>query len=224
MMGFRSLRVHATLAIALAVSAMAARGEAPSPSAALFLRVCSACHGERGDGRSLASTALKTPPRDFSTEAARTGLSREYMIAIVRDGRPHTAMVGRTERLTQAEIEGVVDFIRAAFMVPDPDSPLALGRAHYRKSCASCHGDRGHGSAAHGGMPASPPISASRARPGLTAEAMAEAISRQPHIPGSPVPGPNLSPDDVKAVVAYIRGAFIEASSGRRAASAPKDK
>ena len=38
------------------------------------------------------------------------------MIAIVRDGRPHTPMVGRGERLSQQEIEAAVDYIRATFM------------------------------------------------------------------------------------------------------------
>ena len=59
---------------------------------------------------------LATPPRDFTRPEAARDLSREYMIAIVRDGRPHTPMVGRGERLSQQEIEAAVDYIRATFM------------------------------------------------------------------------------------------------------------
>ncbi|HEX4944842.1 MAG TPA: cytochrome c [Usitatibacteraceae bacterium] len=209
-------------AIVSAFAVTAARGDAPMQPADLFLRVCSVCHGEKGDGKSLASTALKTSPRDFTTEEARTSLSREYMIAIVRDGRPHSAMVGRTMRLTHAEIEGVVDFIRTAFMAPEPGTPLAQGRALYRKSCASCHGDRGQGGPARGAIPASAPISAARARAGLTSEDMVEAISRERHIPGLPVVGSGLTADEVSAIVGYIRTAFIEAAAGRRAAGLPK--
>jgi mono/diheme cytochrome c family protein len=193
----------------------------PGPGAQIFQRVCSACHGERGDGRSLASTALRTSPRDFTTEEARTGLTREYMVAIVRDGRPHTAMVGRTQRLSQEEIEAVVDFIRAAFMPPEPGTVLAAGRLAYRKACAACHGDRGQGGAPRARSPAAPPISAARAGPELTAERMTQALIRPQHVPGAAVAGLPLSDEEAGAVVAYVRAAFIEAGAGRRDAGTP---
>ncbi|MCM2329073.1 MAG: c-type cytochrome, partial [Lysobacter sp.] len=188
-----------------------------------FLRTCSACHGEKGDGRSLASATLKTHPRDFTTEEARTNLSREYMIAIVRDGRPHTAMVGRTERLAQREIEDVVDFIRAAFMPPEPGSALARGRERYRGSCAACHGDRGQGVPARAGGPAVPPLAAARARAGLTAKEMLEAILRDPHAPGFSLPAPRPDAPEAQSVVEYVRSAFIEAAALRRGAD-PKGR
>jgi len=84
--------------------------------ATVYLRVCSACHGERGDGKSLTTAVLATAPRDFTRPEAARDLSREYMIAIVRDGRPHSPMVARGERLSQQEIEAAVDYIRATFM------------------------------------------------------------------------------------------------------------
>lgn len=209
-------------AIALGLGATVARGQEAMPPANLYLRVCSACHGEKGDGRSLATGALVSSPRDFTTEGARTNLSREYMIAIVRDGRPHSAMVGRTTRLAQGEIEGVIDFIRTAFMVPEPGTQLHQGRELYRTSCASCHGIRGEGGAARGAIPASPPISDALGRRGLTPEGKVKAIARERHIPGLPVAGPGLSPDEVEAVAGYIRTAFIEAGAGKRAPGLPK--
>ena len=203
--------------LALAAASPATARDGPPTPAALYLRTCSACHGEKGDGKSLAAAALKTAPRDFTTEEARTALTREYMIAIVRDGRPHTAMVGRTARLSQAEIEGVVDFIRAAFVPPDPDSELGRGRALYRRSCAACHGDRGQGSRARGGRGPAPPLSVARA-PRLTTESIVEAIGRHrevaAHAPGQSAPGPA----GARAIAAYVRGAFIEAiATGREA-------
>lgn len=108
--------------LATAPITFAGGGPAPGDAAALYGRVCAACHGEKGDGCSLAAGALATPPRDFTTAEARLVLSREYMIAIVRDGRPHTPMVARSRRLTQEEAEGVVDYIRSAFMAPAPES------------------------------------------------------------------------------------------------------
>lgn len=113
------------VAAGLVLLPAAAVGREPARGAVVFQRVCSSCHGEKGDGRSLASQALRTPPRDFTAEAARVALSREYMIAIVRDGRPHTPMTGRASRLTQEEIEAVVDYIRARFMGAAPDAAPA---------------------------------------------------------------------------------------------------
>lgn len=191
----------------------------PERGAATYQRVCSACHGERGDGRSLAAGALRNAPRDFTTEQAREALSREYMIAIVRDGRPHTPMVGRTERLGQADIEAVVDFIRAAFIPPEPGSPLAAGRSAYRRACAGCHGERGQGGPARAGLPAAPPVAAALAAPGLTAERMLRAMLRDPHVPGARVEGLPLSGGEADAVAGYVRSAFIESAPGRRGAT-----
>lgn len=90
---------------------------------AIYRRVCSVCHGEKGDGKSLAQSALATPPRNFTAPESRLRLTREYMIAIVRDGRPHTPMTARGLRLSQEEIEAVVDFIRARFMSAERHDP-----------------------------------------------------------------------------------------------------
>lgn len=86
--------------------------------AAIYLKHCAACHGEKGDARSQAGRVLATQPRDFTAPDARRELTREYMIVIVREGRPHKAMVGRKDRLSQAQIDAVVDYVRAAFMPP----------------------------------------------------------------------------------------------------------
>jgi mono/diheme cytochrome c family protein len=213
----------AAAALLLGLAPAGASAEGVHPGAERFLRTCSACHGEKGDGRSRASATLKTPPRDFTTEEARANLSREYMIAIVRDGRPHTAMVGRAERLSQREIEDVVDFIRAAFLPPEPGTALAQGRERYRKSCAACHGDRGQGLPTRPGGPAVPPLAAARAAAGLTAKGMLEAILRDPHAPGFSLPAPRPDAPEAQTVVDYVRSAFVEAAALRRGTE-PKDR
>ena len=183
--------------------------------ARIYLRNCSACHGERGDGRGLAQSVLVTTPRDFTTDPARVNLSREYMIAIVRDGRPHTAMVGRGERLSQQQIEATVDFIRAAFVPPEPGSALAQARSTYRQSCARCHGDRGQGPAGRAGQPSGPPLARHRVRSALGAAQMTEAILRPVHSAAGPAAGAPLAPAEVAALVDYIRSTFVEISSAR---------
>ncbi len=119
----------ATSALLLALAAPVSLAADPPHSGAsidggaIYLRVCSSCHGEKGDANSLAQGALATRPRNFTAPEARLRLNREYMIAIVRDGRPHTPMTGRASRLSQEEIEAVVDYIRARFMSAGPVNP-----------------------------------------------------------------------------------------------------
>jgi mono/diheme cytochrome c family protein len=129
---FRFVQV-ATSALLLAFAAPVSLAADPVQAAkaidggAIYLRVCSACHGEKGDANSLAQGALAKRPRNFTAPESRLRLNREYMIAIVRDGRPHTPMTGRATRLSQEEIEAVVDYIRARFMSAAPDAAPAPG-------------------------------------------------------------------------------------------------
>ena len=76
---------------------------------------CYYCHGYSGDAKTLAASYLKPPPRDF-TKADADELTRERMLKSVREGRPGTAMAAYGHRLSEDEIEAVVDFIRREFM------------------------------------------------------------------------------------------------------------
>ncbi len=189
-----------------------ANGAGGIQPAAIYQKTCSACHGEKGDGRSFARTALSVPPRDFTADEARRDLTRPYMITIVRDGRPHKPMVGRSSQLSQAQIEAVVDFIRAAFMPPEPGTPLARGRDLYRSTCASCHGDRGKGGAAQAGIPAAPSLSLASAGPSLTRERIVTGIAREKHGAAKVDFATKLTPTDMQAIADYIRSAFIDIS------------
>jgi len=85
----------------------------------VYSRNCAVCHGEQGDGRSRAQNSLHPPPRDFTSAAARSTLSRERMIASVTYGRPDTAMAGFKSQLSTRDIHAVVDYIRNGFMRDD---------------------------------------------------------------------------------------------------------
>ena len=47
---------------------------------------CSVCHGEKGDGKSMARFALNPQPRDFTAEQTRRELSRAHMIEVRNKG------------------------------------------------------------------------------------------------------------------------------------------
>lgn len=81
----------------------------------IYHNYCSVCHGDKGDGRSRAQNSFVRPPKDF-TKTDPNSLPRDYMIAIVRDGKAGTAMVGWKTQLNDREIEQVVDYVRTKFM------------------------------------------------------------------------------------------------------------
>ena len=86
---------------------------------------CYQCHGYNGDAKTLASTYLTPPPRDF-TRADPAGLTRAAMITAVTHGKPGTAMSSFSRVLKAERINEVVDFIRQTFM----SRPLSARRYH----------------------------------------------------------------------------------------------
>lgn len=136
--------------------------------AALYHHYCSVCHGEQGNGRSRAQHSLVPPPLDFTAPAQAQRLTRDYMLAIVRDGKPGTAMVGWRTQLRDDEMQAIVDhverqFVRRTAAAPPPAHPAPAradmtlplprglsgnatrGAAFYARNCATCHGERGDG-------------------------------------------------------------------------------
>lgn len=101
----------------------------------LYAQNCIACHGAQGQGSSQPIGG-SVPARDLASPQARAELSRERMINSVTVGRPGTAMAGFGGRLAAADIEAVVDYVRAAIMVPQTD--ISGTNAHAgRKSAAT---------------------------------------------------------------------------------------
>ena len=76
---------------------------------------CYFCHGYSGDAKTLASSYLQPPPRDF-TRSSPGELSRDAMIAVVTAGKTGTAMHGFSRLLDATEIAAVVDFVRLEFI------------------------------------------------------------------------------------------------------------
>lgn len=84
----------------------------------IYIRNCAVCHGERGQGSSLP-VGGPTLPRNLASPQSREELSRERMITSVTQGRPGTAMAAFRNRLSTEDIEAVVEYVRAALMVPE---------------------------------------------------------------------------------------------------------
>ncbi len=76
---------------------------------------CYFCHGYSGDAKTLTSTYLTPPPRDF-TRTRPEDLSPETMIEVVTAGKPGTAMHGFSRLLSRHQIAAVVAFVRDEFI------------------------------------------------------------------------------------------------------------
>lgn len=185
--------------------------ESGAGAAALYQRHCAVCHGERGDGQSRAQFGLNPPPRNFTTAEAWYELSRERMITSVKYGRPGTAMVAWGKRLSDAEIEGVVDYIRSEFMRKPEDGRIALGKQVYKRHCSACHADRGDGSSWAKNSLNPPPrdFTSAASREELSRERMIVSVGHgRPGTAMMPFAG-RLSEEEIAAVVDYIRSEFM---------------
>jgi mono/diheme cytochrome c family protein len=182
---------------------------APQP-ALLYHNYCSVCHGDKGDGRSRAQFSLHPAPRDFTSVNALQ-LPRARMIDSVTNGRSGTAMTAWKSQLSAVEIAALVDYIQASFMPAAPNAAADRGRSIYRKTCAVCHGDNGDGrSRAQASLhPAPRDFTAPAARAELTEQRMIDSVTYGRADTAMAGFKTQLSSDDIRAVVAFIRNGFM---------------
>lgn len=194
--------------------AMAAAAGAQEWPERLYASNCSVCHGDAGDGNSHVRGGMQPPPRDFTASAAAAELSRERMIASVSNGRPGSAMVGWSSRLSAPEIASLVDYIRGRFMAAR-DGDAGRGARIFATNCSVCHGDNGAG-AVWGEKSLNPPprnFTAPAAREDLSRERMIASVTYGR--PGTAMTSfsRQLPPEDVAAVVDYIRTTFMKVAA-----------
>jgi mono/diheme cytochrome c family protein len=182
----------------------------------LYLKYCSVCHGEKGDGKSRVQLSLNPSPRDFTSPESAIELTRERMIHSVTYGRPGTAMVAHKTKLSQKEIEEIVDYIRANLMqIPASPEQMAhekRGRAIYKKNCSACHGDKGSTAiwARNGLNPPPRDFTTDQAKEELSRERMILSVTYgRPGTAMMPFSS-KLAPEEIGSVVDYIRSAFMK--------------
>jgi mono/diheme cytochrome c family protein len=133
----------------------------------LYLKYCSQCHGEKGDGEGYATPHLLPTPRNFTTgkfkvRTSPTGAlpTHQDLVNIIRRGMPYTSMPA-WPGLTDQEVSDLAYFIttfssdfsnpeNAPAAVPLPSAPkstkesVELGKKLYGEiGCVKCHGTLG---------------------------------------------------------------------------------
>ena len=173
------------LAPSPSVRAAGAQGEnSPKnePGRTLYMKYCSQCHGEKGDGEGYAALHLRPRPRNFTTGKFKIRTTpngalptHEDLVNVIRRGMPYTSMPA-WPGFSDKEVSDLADFVttfspdfsnpeRAPKAVSFPSAPrsskesIDTGKKLYEDNgCIKCHGNAGRGDG-----PSAPTLAASGA-------------------------------------------------------------
>lgn len=206
--------VLATLLLAPVAAPAANDGRAVGATAAgqagrtLYMEKCAGCHGNTGAGNG-ANRGTATMP-NFTTPGAVVTYDSNRMLASI-DGK-HSAEIRKSwgGAMAEAQARQIVAYIQDALMLPAITVDASRGRFIYAKKCSVCHGDRGDGVSFSTEVLSPPPrdFTSERGRL-LTRDKMISAVTSGS--PGTAMVGfaTQLKPEEVAAVVDYIRSTFI---------------
>lgn len=156
---------------------------------ALYDRECAACHGLDGSADTKLGRNLIPPARDLRPKI----LTRKEIESAIASGRAKTGMHGHGHRLTDEEIEAIVNYVLSFEYRANPKR----GKRTFEMRCARCHGKEATGRS----YPGAPNLLLSE----LSDEAMARII-RHGH-PGTVMGGmkDELSNGVIADIIAWLR-------------------
>ena len=77
---------------------------------------CYFCHGYSGNAQTVAASLLSPPPLDF-TRADSTRFTPSYIVEVLHNGKPGTAMQPFRNILSEAQMQQVADFVVNEFIL-----------------------------------------------------------------------------------------------------------
>lgn len=155
------------LTILLAAVSFSNAAGNPEKGKELYLKSCSQCHGEAGDGKGPAAERMYTKPRDFTTGAYKIRTTPngevptdEDLVRAISEGLPGSTMPAWKDAYGKDRIEDLVAYIKTfstRFAEEKPSKVFSLSGAKkatpeslengkklfLEMSCNSCHGDSG---------------------------------------------------------------------------------
>lgn len=195
-------------------------------SQALYQNYCSVCHGDKGDGDSLAKQGMVPPPRDFTSPQSAIELSAQRIRLAISEGVQGTAMSGWKSRLSEAEIEALANLVRTRFVLPASVETATAGSKIYAEYCSVCHGDSGKGAiwAAAGLSPKPVDFTNTEVQASLSRDHMIHSVSYGR--PETAMTGwkKRLTDQQIATVVDYVIDAFMpESKLARKSGNSDHD-
>jgi cytochrome c oxidase cbb3-type subunit III len=81
----------------------------------IFQQNCAFCHGADGTGRNWIGSFLEPHPRDLTSSAFMSSMTRMRLSKVIRDGLPETSMPAWKSVLKDDDIQAVISYIARAF-------------------------------------------------------------------------------------------------------------
>lgn len=169
----------------------------------LFDSNCASCHGPRAMGDGPLAANLNPKPPAIGSAAAMAGVAPAMMFRKISVGVMGTAMVGFSPKLSAEQRWDIVMYLESLRSTPQQ---VAEGEGLYAQSCVECHGMTGLGDGAVArSLSKLPPELGSFAWQAERSDSQF-ALAVSAGMPGTPMPpASNLTPAQVRSVVAYLR-------------------
>ena len=113
--------------------ASGAQAQTSESGKALYLKYCSQCHGEKGDGEGYAASHLHPRPRNFTTGKFKIRTTpngalptHQDLVNVIRRGMPYTSMPA-WPNLSDRDLSDLADFITS--FSPDFSNPEKAPKA-----------------------------------------------------------------------------------------------
>jgi len=169
----------------------------------LYESTCASCHGPRAMGDGPLAATLNPKPPAIGSAAAMADVAPAMMFRKISVGVLGTAMVGFSPKLTAEQRWNIVMYLGSLRSTPQQ---VADGEGLYAQGCVECHGmtGLGDGSVARSLSKVPPELGSFAWQADRSDSQFALAVSAG--MPGTPMPpAPNLTPAQVRSVVAYLR-------------------